>query len=213
MTDPHAALPESLLPTVGGRWLSFDWTREPARVLLAVIANGTQLCLSVPARERPRHASFERADVCPWSGHCQDFFPGPNFLLFLRYRNKPQERSLQKRVLVPTHLVGRRGRPSQLWRPPKLQSPRPQVKARGRSQDSKKRWRKKQTLCWGKKTQDRLPKSQRPSSSLLLVNLQGKLPSHLSNVLKSPGCPSRPNIRDSTRGKLNFLELFRIVGS
>lgn len=113
----------------------------------------------------------------------------------------PQERSLQNRVLAPKHLVGRRERPSQLRSPRKLQSPRPQVKAQGRSQESKKSWRKKGIPHWGRKTQGRLPKSQRPSSSRLLVNLPEKLPTPPNSGPKKPRVPQSTEISDSAGRK------------
>ena len=137
------------------------------------------------------------------------FFPWPNFILLLRYKNMPQERSLQKRVLVPRHLVGRRESPFQFWRPRKQQNPRVQVKAQGRSQETKKRWRRRETLSWGKKTQDRRPKSQRPSSSLQLISLQGKLPTPPNNGPKSQKCSSQPKVSDWTgRKHQSCLESF-----
>lgn len=99
-----------------------------------------------------------------------------HLFLFLRYKKLPQERSVQERVLVPTQPVGRRERPPQPWRPQELRRPRPQGKAQGGRPESKNRRRKKETLHWAVKTQDRLPRSQRPSSSLLLVNLRKKPP-------------------------------------
>ena len=74
----------------------------------------------------------------------------------------PQERSLQKRILVPTHLVGRKERPFWFWRPQRQQSPRAQVKAQERSQESKDRQRKKEALCLGKepKTDAQNPRGQ-----------------------------------------------------
>ena len=101
-----------------------------------------------------------------------------------------------------THLMGGRERPPQLWRPQQMRSPRPQVKAQGRSQESKKSWRKKEPLRWGKKTQDRLLKSLRPSSSLLLVNLRKKLPVPPKSGPQNSKYPSQPKIRNSTSRKL-----------
>ncbi|CAK6446897.1 unnamed protein product [Pipistrellus nathusii] len=84
---------------------------------------------------------------------------------------------------------------------PKHQSPRPQVKAQGRSHESKRKWKSKETILWGKKTQNRRPKSQRPSSSLQLINLQKKLLVPPQNWAKNPKCPSQPKVSDLTRRK------------
>lgn len=160
-----------MLP-VGASWclyerqkrFSVDQIWESSTRVLATIHNdGKQLPFRMPVCQKAKPSRMLSHCSIPLGGDMMisllrgtlSGFPLDLTLLFLRCKNKLQERSLQKRVLLPAHPVGRRERLYRVWRPQRLWSPRPQAVARRRSQESKKTQRKKKTLRGGKKTQDR----------------------------------------------------------